>query len=112
MPKREFLHVDDFADACVFIMNNLDAKQLCEKNISHINIGSGEEVSIKELAFMIKTIIGYEGNLCFNTSYPDGMPRKLLDITNLLSMGWRPKIDLNQGICSVYNWYIKYQKGF
>lgn len=111
LPKREFLHVDDFADACVFLMNNLDAKQLYGKNIAHINIGSGEEVSIKELAFIIKDIIGYKGDLYFNTSFPDGMPRKLLDINNLVSLGWKPKIDLNQGICSVYDWYIKHREG-
>jgi GDP-L-fucose synthase len=106
-PKREFLHVDDFADACVYFMNNLDAKQLYGKNISHLNIGSGEEVSIKELALMIKNIVGYQGELQFNSDYPDGMPRKLLDVTRMSAMGWKSKINLGEGLRSVYNWYLK-----
>ena len=104
-PKREFLHVDDFADACVYLMNNLDTKKLYGQNISHLNIGSGEEVSIKELALMIKNIVGYQGELQFNSDYPDGMPRKLLDVTKLSVMGWKSKINLDEGIRSVYDWY-------
>ena len=106
-PIREFLHVDDLADACVYLMNNLDAEQLNEQNISHINIGSGDEVTIKELAMMIKVIIGFQGDLKFNSDYPDGMPRKLLDVTRLSAMGWTPKIKLIDGIQSVYEWYVK-----
>ena len=106
-PKREFLHVDDFADACVYLMNNLDTKKLYGQNISHLNIGSGEEVSIKELALMIKNIVGYQGELQFNSDYPDGMPRKLLDVTRMSAMGWKSKINLGEGLRSVYNWYLK-----
>jgi GDP-L-fucose synthase len=106
-PKREFLHVDDLADACVFLMQNLSAKQLYSFGIPHINIGSGEELSIKELALLIKNIVGFEGELVFNTNYPDGMPRKLLDVTRLRKMGWESKIKLNEGIKSVYDWYLK-----
>ena len=107
LAKREFLHVDDFADACVYLMNNLDAKQLYGQNISHINIGSGEEVTIKELALIIKDIVDYQGDLQFNSNYPDGMPRKLLDVTRLSAMGWESKTNLYEGICSVYDWYLK-----
>ena len=81
--------------------------QLNEQNISHINIGSGEELTIKELAMMIKDIIGFQGALKFNSDYPDGMPRKLLDVSRLDKMGWTSKIKLNDGIKSVYEWYIK-----
>ena len=105
-PKREFLHVDDLADACVYLMDNLDEKQLYRKNISHINIGTGEEVTIKELALMIKDIVGYQGDLKFNSSYPDGMPRKLLDLKRLCAMGWKSRINLDKGISSVYDWYL------
>ncbi len=106
-PKREFLHVDDMADACVFLMQNLSAKQLYSLGISHINIGSGDEVSIKELALIIKNIVGYEGDISFNNDYPDGMPRKLLDITRIRDLGWKSKINLKEGIKSVYKWYVK-----
>ena len=107
-PKREFLHVDDFADACVYLMNNLDTKKLYGQNISHLNIGSGEEVSIKELALMIKNIVGYQGELQFNSDYPDGMPRKLLDVTRMSAMGWKSKINLGDGLSSVYEQYLKF----
>jgi len=105
-PLREFLHVDDLADACVYLMNNLDAKTLYSSDISHINIGSGEEVSIKELAIMIKNIVCYQGDIVFNLEYPDGMPRKLLDVSRLNSMGWNSKIKLDDGLASVYKWYL------
>ena len=135
-PLREFLHVDDLADACVYLMKNLDAETLynlpClpalrehagnrgefkrgqekEKsvgNISHINIGSGEEVSIKELSKMIKNVVGYKGDLYFNADYPDGTPRKLLDVSRMNAMGWKSKITLDVGLASVYKWYIQYE---
>jgi GDP-L-fucose synthase len=106
-PKREFLHVDDLADACIYLMNNLDSVELYSKNISHINIGSGEEVSIKELALLIKNVVGFKGDLVFNTEHPDGMPRKLLDVSILNNMDWKSKIKLDGGLKSVYNWYLK-----
>jgi GDP-L-fucose synthase len=105
-PKREFLHVDDLADACIFLMKNLNADKLYSMGISHINIGSGEEVSIKELAIMIKNIVCYQGDIVFNLEYPDGMPRKLLDVSRLNSMGWNSKIKLDDGLASVYKWYL------
>lgn len=105
-PKREFLHVDDLADACIFLMINLDADKLYSENISHINIGCGEEVSINELALLIKDIVGFEGELVFNANYPDGMPRKLLNIDKINNLGWESSISLKDGIRDTYNWFI------
>jgi GDP-L-fucose synthase len=105
-PLREFLHVDDLAVACLYLMNNIDADELYNSGISHINIGSGEEVSIKELAIMIKKVIDYNGDLVFNSDYPDGTPRKLLDVSRLNTMGWKSKIKLEDGLKSVYEWYL------
>lgn len=94
-PRREFLHADDMADACVFLMKNYNAAGL-------INIGVGEDVTIKELAEMIKDIVGYTGKLVFDTSKPDGTPRKLMDVSKLNGFGWRASIQLRDGIESVY----------
>jgi len=105
-PLREFVHVNDLADACVYLMNKIDADDLYNSGISHINIGSGEEVSIKELAIMIKKVIDYKGDLVFNSDYPDGTPRKLLDVSRLNTMGWKSKINLEEGLKSVYKWYL------
>ena len=104
-PKREFLHVDDLTDACVFLMKKINSNQLYHKGISHINVGSGEEVTIEELALMIKDIVGYQGDLRFNKSYPDGMLRKLLDVSRLSKIGWRAKINLNRGLLETYDWF-------
>ena len=95
------------ADASVFLMKSLSAEQLYSLGIPHINIGSGDEISIKELAFIIKDIVGYIGEISFNNDYPDGMPRKFLDVSRLNKMGWKSKIKLNDGIQSVYEWYVK-----
>lgn len=97
-PLREFLHVDDMADASVFLMENYDGLQ-------HVNIGTGEEISIKDLAYLITDIVGYEGSLIWNTSMPDGTPRKLTDVTNLHELGWKHKICLEEGIRSTYQWF-------
>ncbi len=94
-PRREFLHVDDLADACFFLMQEYDGTEW-------MNIGVGEDVSIKELAELIKEIVGYEGELQFNTSKPDGTPRKLLDVSKLQNRGWTAKIGLREGIQNVY----------
>lgn len=94
-PLREFLHVDDLAEACLFLMNNYNDKQF-------INLGSGKEISIKDLALLIKKIVGYEGELTFNTEKPDGTPRKLMDVSKLANAGWSYKIELEEGIKSVY----------
>lgn len=98
-PRREFLHVDDLADACVFMMQNYDNEQL-------INIGWGRDVTIAELAGIVQRVVGFEGRLSFDASKPDGTPRKLLDTSRLKALGWQPKIDLEDGIRSTYQWYL------
>jgi GDP-L-fucose synthase len=90
-PRREFLNADDLADACYFLMLHYDSPEI-------INIGVGEDISIKELALLIKEIVGYEGELFFDTSKPDGTPRKLLDVSKLHNLGWRHRIGLREGI--------------
>lgn len=94
-PLREFLHVDDLADACLFLMDHYDGKDL-------INVGVGEDLSIRELAELVKKIVGYPGTIVFDASKPDGTPRKLMDITKLANLGWKASIGLEQGIASVY----------
>ncbi|WP_312205864.1 GDP-L-fucose synthase [Epilithonimonas hominis] len=94
-PLREFLHSDDLADACLFLMQNYD-------DFGHVNVGIGEDISIKDLAFLIKKIVGYEGNLVWDTSKPDGTPRKLMDVSKINDMGWKAKIGLEEGITKVY----------
>lgn len=94
-PKREFLHSDDLAEACVFLMEQYS-------NSGFVNIGTGEDVSIKDLALLIKKIVGFEGELTFDTSKPDGTPRKLMDVSRLHALGWKHHIDLESGIRSVY----------
>ncbi|AJR02872.1 GDP-L-fucose synthase family protein [Siansivirga zeaxanthinifaciens] len=110
-PKREFLWSEDMADACVFIMENRnfsDTYNEGDKEIrnTHINIGTGKDVSIKELAETIKETIGFNGDLVFNTEKPDGTMRKLTDVSKLNSLGWEYKIELKEGIKIVYGWYI------
>ena len=94
-PKREFLHVDDLAKACLYIMLNYNEKIF-------LNVGTGDDLSIKELALLIKDIVGFEGTLEFDTSKPDGTPRKLMDVTQLHNLGWKHEIELIDGIKSVY----------
>ncbi|TXD83968.1 GDP-L-fucose synthase [Subsaximicrobium wynnwilliamsii] len=109
-PKREFLWSKDMADACVFIMENRDFKDTYseadkETRNTHINIGTGEDISIKDLAEMIKTIVGFEGKLVYNTNKPDGTLRKLTDVSKLNALGWKHKMNLKNGISEVYDWY-------
>ena len=94
-PLREFLHADDMADACVYLMQNYNEK-------GFVNIGSGEEIAIKELAYLIKDIVGFEGEIQFDNTKPDGTPRKLTDTTRLNNLGWKHKIQLKAGIQEVY----------
>lgn len=96
--KREFLHADDAADAMVFLMKNYDGRQF-------VNIGTGKDISIRELAELMKDIIGYEGNLEWDATKPDGTPRKLLDVSRLHELGWQHAIGLREGIMQTYNWY-------
>ena len=102
-PLREFLYVDDMADACVFLMENYDGEQ-------HVNIGTGEEVSIRELAETVKEVVGFEGELVFNTEMPDGTPRKLTTVDKLHGLGWNHKVSLNEGIKLAYNWFLENYK--
>lgn len=99
-PLREFLFSDDLADACVFLMNNYDEKQF-------INIGIGQDLSIKDLAELIKDVIGYKGAISFDTSKPDGTPRKLMDVSKLHALGWKHKINLREGIQLAYEDFLK-----
>jgi len=97
-PRREFLYVDDMADACIYLMQNYDSGEI-------INIGTGEDVTILELAELIRTTVGYHGTLEFDSSQPNGTPRKLLDVSKLRSLGWTAKIDLRSGIRKTIDWY-------
>lgn len=99
-PLREFLHVDDLADACVFLMENYSSEEI-------VNIGTGEDISIGEVALMIADVVGYGGEIHYDTTKPDGTPRKLLDISRLRSLGWSPSIELRQGIEETYRWYLE-----
>ena len=99
-PLREFLYVDDMADACVFLMENYDGEE-------HVNIGTGEEVSIRDLAEIVREVVGFEGGLVFNTDMPDGTPRKLTTVEKLHGLGWRHKIHIKNGLRLTYNWYIE-----
>lgn len=99
-PLREFIYVDDMADACVFLMENYDGEQ-------HVNIGTGEEVSIRQLAETVKEVVGFEGELVFNTDMPDGTPRKLTAVDKLHDLGFMHKVSLNEGIKLAYEWFLK-----
>jgi len=106
-PMREFLHVDDLAKACVHVMSieRNTFNELVDPRCSHINVGSGEELSIKSLAELVAEVIGFQGELKFDTSRPDGTPRKLLDSTKIFNMGWKPEISLSAGIAMTYQSY-------
>jgi GDP-L-fucose synthase len=105
-PKREFLYVDDLADACLFLMEKYNpSKKENEKGEIFLNIGTGEDLSIKELASIIKKVVGYKGKIIWDESKPDGTPRKLLDVSKIHNLGWKHKIDLETGIRKTYEWY-------
>ncbi len=97
-PRREFLHVNDLADAAVLLMKDYDGAEI-------VNVGTGEDLSIRELAEVMADVTNFRGSLRFDTSKPDGMPRKLLDVSRLRALGWRPRIDLRAGLASTYDWY-------
>ena len=102
-PLREFIYVDDMAAACVFLMENYDGEQ-------HVNIGTGEEVSIRQLAETVKGVVGFEGELVFNTDMPDGTPRKLTSVDKLHGLGFMHKVSLNEGIRMAYEWFLENYK--
>ena len=101
-PSREWLHVDDAAEACLLLLDKFSEP-------APINIGVGEDLTIKELAEMIKETVGFQGEIVWDTTQPDGTPRKLLDVTRIRNLGWTPKIQLREGIHSIYDWYTANQ---
>ncbi|MGZ5553811.1 MAG: GDP-L-fucose synthase family protein [Chthoniobacterales bacterium] len=102
-PRREFLHVNDLADACLFLLQNYDSPEI-------INVGVGEDVTIRELAEMICDVVGFDGALVFDPSQPDGTPRKLLDVSKINALGWRAKISLRDGIAQTYEWFLEKER--
>lgn len=110
-PKREFLFVDDLADAVFFLMNNINATDLYSNHLTHLNIGTGEDLTISELAAIIKNIVNYQGEIIYDTSKPDGTPRKLLDVARINSLGWKHKTVLEEGIRKTYDWFLQQQEG-
>jgi GDP-L-fucose synthase len=101
-PRREFLHVDDCADALVFLLKNYSDAQ-------HVNVGSGEDIEIIELARLVCRVVGYEGKIVHDLSKPDGTPRKLMSTDKLKNMGWKPRISLEEGIRAVYDWFLQFE---
>ena len=100
-PKREFLHVDDMADACVYLMQKYDDPEI-------VNVGVGEDVTIAELAALVKDVVGYPGQIVQDTTKPDGTPRKLMDVSRLKSQGWQAKIELREGLAQTYQWFLEH----
>jgi GDP-L-fucose synthase len=100
-PRREFLHVDDLADACVFLMKSYDGDQI-------VNVGVGEDLTIRQLAELIADVVGFGGSLTFDASKPDGTPRKLLDVSRIHALGWRARIPLRRGIEKTYAWFLEH----
>jgi GDP-L-fucose synthase len=109
-PKREFLHVDDMAEACLHVMHLDEAtyRAATQPMLSHINVGTGEDCRIRELAETIACVTGFTGRLTFDTTKPDGMPRKLLDISLIRSLGWEPRIPLEAGLKDAYDWFAQH----
>lgn len=105
LPRREFMFVDDLADAIRFMIENVDARLIFEQGISHVNIGCGEDIQIGELALMIGRIVGFQGTIQYDTDRPDGTPRKLLDTSRLTKMGWIPQTSLEVGLRSTIDWF-------
>ena len=100
-PRREFLHVDDLADAALFLMHRYDDEAI-------INVGVGKDISIRELAELIREVVGYQGEIVFDSTKPDGTPRKLLDVSRLEALGWRATIPLREGLAQTYRWFVEH----
>jgi GDP-L-fucose synthase len=98
-PRREFLHVDDMAEACVFLMQEYDREEI-------INVGTGDDISIAELAALIRKVSGFSGEIIYDSSKPDGTPRKLLDVSRLQALGWRARISLPEGVRTTYQYFV------
>lgn len=104
-PKREFMFVDDLADAIRFSLENIDAKDLYENGITHLNVGTGEDLMISELATLVAQITGFKGKIEYDTTKPDGTPRKIMDVSRINNLGWKHKTSLEEGIKLTYEWY-------
>ncbi len=109
-PKREFLFVDDLAEAIGFLLENVNAADLYENGISQINVGTGEDLTISELASLVSETVGFEGEIIYDKSKPDGTPRKLMDVSRIHQLGWHHKTSLKEGIKKTYDWYIQNKK--
>jgi GDP-L-fucose synthase len=103
-PRREFLHVDDLAEAAIFAMEHYDAAE-------PLNVGTGEDITIADLAKLVAQVVGYSGAIAFDPTKPDGTPRKLLDVSRLTNLGWHARIGLEDGIASTYSWYLEQVAG-
>ncbi len=110
-PRREFMFVEDLAQAVIFMLENVDAKDVYDQLITHINIGVGEDIEIRRLAETLVKIIGYEGSLEFDTSKPDGTPRKLLNVSRLHNLGWQKNTPLEEGLRTTYEWFLQNKAG-
>ena len=106
-PFREFLYVEDLADAIIFNLENVEAEDLYENGISHINIGSGNDVSINDLAKVVAEVVGFKGDVIHDTTKPEGTPRKLMDVSRINKLGWHYKTELKDGITKTYEWFVK-----
>jgi len=106
-PLREFMYVEDLANAIVFMMEKVNAKDLYEKGITHLNVGTGKDISIADLASLIAQITEFNGKIVYDASKPDGTPRKLMDVTRINSLGWKYKTELSEGITKTYQWFVK-----
>ena len=104
-PLREFMYVEDLANAIVFMMENIEAKDLYENGITHLNVGSGKDIAISDLAKLISEIVGFNGKIEYDSTKPDGTPRKLMDVTRINSLGWKYKTELKEGIIKAYNFF-------
>lgn len=110
-PRREFLHVDDLAEACLFVLSAEKSlyDRFTEPTRSHINVGYGEDITITDLAKLVAEITGFRGRIVYDASKPDGTPRKLLDVSRLSTMGWKANINLQDGLCDTYRWFVTHQ---
>jgi GDP-L-fucose synthase len=103
---REFLYIDDLAEACVYLMENVEAERMREFCADYfVNVGVGEDIKLKDLFYLVRDIIGFKGEIRHDLSKPDGTPRKLLDVSKIFNLGWRPKVSLEEGIRKTYEWY-------
>lgn len=109
LPRREFLYVEDMADACIYLLDLPDERwdgEIGSQGIAHVNIGSGEDIPIRELALVVQQVVGFDGDVVWDTEKPDGMPRKWLDVSRIERLGWRPRVSLREGIAATYRHYV------